>query len=131
MYDTETSSQTVVLVVEADPYVRAMAADALEGEGFEVIEAPSADYAATILQDRNDVGVLFTEIATPGVLNGFDLARMAQAHNPQIVVIVVTGALPSGFSGTAPDARFVHKPYRMTDVIRLIRESAEDQSHPG
>jgi DNA-binding NtrC family response regulator len=131
MYDTETSSQTVVLVVEADPYVRAMAADALEGEGFEVIEAPSADYAATILQDRNDVGVLFTEIATPGVLNGFDLARMAQAHNPQIVVIVVTGALPSGFSGTAPDARFVHKPYRMTDVIRLFRESAADQSHPG
>jgi DNA-binding NtrC family response regulator len=131
MYDTETSSQTVVLVVEADPYVRAMAADALEGEGFEVIEAPSADYAATILQGRNDVGVLFTEIATPGVLNGFDLARMAQAHNPQIVVIVVTGALPSGFSGTAPDARFVHKPYRMTDVIRLIRESAADQSHPG
>jgi DNA-binding NtrC family response regulator len=131
MYDTETSSQTVVLVVEADPYVRAMAADALEGEGFEVIEAPSADYAATILQGRNDVGVLSTEIATPGVLNGFDLARMAQAHNPQIVVIVVTGALPSGFSGTAPDARFVHKPYRMTDVIRLIRECAEDQSHPG
>jgi DNA-binding NtrC family response regulator len=131
MYDTETSSQTVVLVVEADPYVRAMAADALEGEGFEVIEAPSADYAATILQGRNDVGVLSTEIATPGVLNGFDLARMAQAHNPQIVVIVVTGALPSGFSGTAPDARFVHKPYRMTDVIRLIRESAADQSHPG
>jgi DNA-binding NtrC family response regulator len=131
MYDTETSSQTVVLVVEADPYVRAMAADALEGEGFEVIEAPSADYAATILQGRNDVGVLFTEIATPGVLNGFDLARMAQAHNPQIVVIVVTGALPSGFSGTAPDARFVHKPYRMTDVIRRFRESAADQSHPG
>jgi DNA-binding NtrC family response regulator len=131
MSDTETSSQTVVLVGEADPYVRAMAADALEGEGFEVIEAPSADYAATILQGRNDVGVLSTEIATPGVLNGFDLARMAQAHNPQIVVIVVTGALPSGFSGTAPDARFVHKPYRMTDVIRLMRESAADQSHPG
>jgi CheY-like chemotaxis protein len=131
MYDTETSSQTVVLVVEADPYVRAMAADALEGEGFEVIEAPSADYAATILQGRNDVGVLFTEIATPGVLNGFDLARMAQAQNPQIVVIAVTGALPSGFSGTAPDARFIHKSYRMTDVIRLIRESAADQSHPG
>jgi DNA-binding NtrC family response regulator len=131
MYDTETSSQTVVLVVEADPYVRAMAADALEGEGFEVIEAPSADYAATILQGRNDVGVLFTEIATPGVLNGFDLARMAQAKDPNIAVIIVAGALPHGFSGVAPDARFLPKPYRMTDVIRLIRECAEDQSHPG
>jgi DNA-binding NtrC family response regulator len=132
MPEFKTSSpQTIVLVVEPDPQVRAMAADVLEQESFEVIEAPSADYAATILQARNDVAALLTEIATPGVLNGFDLARMAQAHNPQIVVIVVTGALPSGFSGTAPDARFVHKPYRMTDVIRRFRESAADQSHPG
>jgi DNA-binding NtrC family response regulator len=131
MSDTETSSQTVVLVVEADPYVRAMAADALEREGFEVIEAPSADYAATILQGCNDVGVLFTEIATPGDLNGFDLARMAQANDPDIAVMIVAGALPHGFSGVALDARFLTKPYRMTDVIRLIRESAEDQSYPG
>jgi hypothetical protein len=75
--------------------------------------------------------VLFTEIATPGVLNGFDLARMAQAKDPNIAVIIVAGALPHGFSGVAPDARFLPKPYRMTDVIRLIRECAEDQSHPG
>ena len=40
-------------------------------------------------------GVLFTEIATPGVLNGFDLARMAQAQDPNIAVIIVAGALPS------------------------------------
>jgi DNA-binding NtrC family response regulator len=131
MYNSVSSSQTVVLVVEADPHVRAMAADALEEEGFEVIEASSADYAANILQGRNDVGVLFTEIATPGVLNGFDLARMAQAHHSQIVVIVVAGLLPSGFSGTVPDARLVRKPYRMADVIRLIRELTEDQSQSG
>jgi DNA-binding NtrC family response regulator len=129
MDDPETSSQTVVLVVEADPHVRAMAADTLEEKGFDVIEAPSADYAATILQGRNDVGVLFTETATPGVLNGFELARMAQAQNPQIVVIVVAGALPPGFSGAAPEARFVRKPYRMADVIRLIRDRTGDQSH--
>jgi DNA-binding NtrC family response regulator len=129
MDDPETSSQTVVLVVEADPHVRAMAADALEEKGFDVIEAPSADYAATILQGRNDVGVLFTETATPGALNGFELARMAQAQNPQIVVVVVAGALPSGFSGAAPEARFIRKPYRMADVIRLIRERTGDQSY--
>jgi DNA-binding NtrC family response regulator len=123
MPDFKTSSpQTIVLVVEPDPQVRAMTADVLEQEGFEVIEASSADYAATILQSRNDVRVLFTEAATPGDLNGFDLTRIAQAQNPQIVVIVVVGALPPGFSGAAPEARFVRKPYRMADVVRLIRE---------
>ncbi|QRM32054.1 response regulator [Microvirga sp. VF16] len=125
------SPQTVVLVVEPDPYVRAMAADVLDQEGFEVIEASSADYASTILQSRNDVSVLFTEAATPGVLNGFDLTRIAHTQNPQIVVIMVVGALPSGFSGAAPEARFVCKPYRMADVIPLIRELTRDQSHSG
>ncbi len=120
-----------ILIVEPDPHVRAMAGDVLEQEGFEVIEASSADHAATLLQSRNDVRVLFTEIATPGDLNGFDLARIARAHDPQIVVIVVAGALPSGFTGAAPEARFVRKPYRMIDVIRLIRELTGDQSRSG
>jgi FixJ family two-component response regulator len=67
----------------------------------------------------------------PGDLNGFNLARIAQANDPNIAVMIVAGALPHGFSGVALDARFLTKPYRMTDVIRLIRESAEDQSYPG
>jgi CheY-like chemotaxis protein len=118
MPDLKTPSRkNVVLVVEPDPHVRAMAADVLEQEGFEVIEASSADYAATLLHSRKDVRVLLTEIASPGDLNGFDLARIAQAHNPHIVVIVVAGALPSGFTRAAPVARFVRKPYLMIDVI--------------
>jgi CheY-like chemotaxis protein len=35
--------------------VRAVAVEALEAEGFEVIEAPSADYAVTLLQSRDDL----------------------------------------------------------------------------
>jgi hypothetical protein len=35
--------------------------------------------------------------------------------------VVSSGALPPGFSGEAPDARFVPKPYRMTDIVRIIR----------
>jgi CheY-like chemotaxis protein len=40
MLPTNSSSRTV-LVVEDDAMVRAVAVDALEGEGFEVLEAPS------------------------------------------------------------------------------------------
>jgi CheY-like chemotaxis protein len=81
-----------ILVVEDDAFVRAVVVDALEDEGFQVLEAPSADYAVTLLEDRKDIGVLVT-----------------------------SGALPSGFSGEAPQARFVPKPYRMSEVIRIIR----------
>lgn len=99
-----------------------MAVEALEAEGFVVLEAPSADYAATILQKRNDIGVVFTDVTLPGTLNGFDLAQLAQRLHPQIGVLVTSGALPPGFSGEAPVARFVPKPYRMSGVIPIIRE---------
>jgi CheY-like chemotaxis protein len=115
------TSPPLVLVVEDDAFVRAMAVDALEEEGFEVLEAPSADYAVTVLESRSDIGVVFTDITMPGTLNGFDLARLVRRLYPRISVLVSSGALPSGFTGEAPDARFVPKLYRMTEVVRIIR----------
>jgi DNA-binding NtrC family response regulator len=110
-------------VVEPDPDVRAMAASALESEGFAVVETSSADAAVRIIQKRADIRVVFTDATPPGTLNGFDLARLAKANDPRVLAIVVAGALPSGFSETAPEARFLPKPYRITEVIRLIRAS--------
>jgi DNA-binding NtrC family response regulator len=128
MLDPEitSSARLRILAVEADPHVRAVAVDTLEEAGFEVIEAATADRAAIILHARNDPSVVFTDAVTPGELNGLDLARMALILHPQIVVIVVAGALPTGFSSVAPDARFLPKPYRMAEVIRLIHELTED-----
>jgi len=125
------SHRTMILVVEDEPAVRAVAVEFLEDDGFEVIEAPSADHAATILQARDDIAVVFTDVTMPGNLNGFDLARIAQTVYPNIPVIIASGALPSGFSGLAPDARFLQKPYRMTRVVELIRQVTEDQSGVG
>jgi DNA-binding NtrC family response regulator len=122
------SDGTLILVVEDEPAVRAVVVETLEDEAFQVIEAPSADYAATILQARDDIHVVFTDVTMPGHLNGFDLAQVAKTLHPNISVIVTSGALPSGFSGLAPEARFLQKPYRMTGVIRLIHELTEGSS---
>jgi CheY-like chemotaxis protein len=73
---------SLILVVEDDAIVRAMAVDALEEEGFEVLEAPSADDAATLLEARRDLGVVFTDITMPGTLHGFDLARLIRRTYP-------------------------------------------------
>ena len=43
---------------------------------------PSADYAATLLEAREDIGVLFTGVSMPGTLNGFDLARRVRDAVP-------------------------------------------------
>jgi DNA-binding NtrC family response regulator len=129
MSDRSLPSDRILVLVEDEPAVREVAVETLEIDGFKVIEAPSADYAVTILQARDDIRVVFTDVTMPGHLNGFDLAQIAKSLHPNISVIVTSGALPSGFSGLAPEARFLQKPYRMTGVIRLIHELPEGSSH--
>ena len=59
--------QTVVLLVEDEPVIRMCAADVLEDEGFEVIEAATAQAALKILEKRDDVTAVFTDIDMPPV----------------------------------------------------------------
>ncbi|MFC1459523.1 response regulator [Microvirga arabica] len=124
MIDASHPQRTVVLVVEDDPMVRAMAVDALEDDGFEVIEAATGDHALAILQRRTNIDVLLTDVEMPGSADGFQLARSAREMDPQMVIIVVSGGVRSGFSGMAPDARFVPKPYAMSRIVGMIHEMA-------
>ena len=52
----------VVLVVEDEPLIRAIAVDVLEEAGFDVLEAPTADYALLLLEKRQDIRVLVTDV---------------------------------------------------------------------
>ena len=86
-------------------------------------------HTIALQQVDDDIHVVFTDVTMPEQFNGFDLAQIAKALHPNILLIVTSGALPSGFSGLAPEARFLQKPYRMTGVIRLIHELTEGSSH--
>jgi two-component system, response regulator PdtaR len=115
------SSSSAILVVDDDPLVRAVTVDALEDEGFKVLETPTADDAARARESRSGIGVVFTDVILPGALNGFDLARLVQKRHPHIPVLVSSEALPDRFSGEAPGARFVPKPWSMAEVMQIIR----------
>lgn len=121
-------SSPVVLVVEDEPLVREIAVEALEYEGFTVIEASTADHAATILQERDNISAIFTDISLPGTLNGIDLARVANTSHPEAAVIVASGRLPDASSEDAPNALFILKPYRMIQVAQLIGEMITSRS---
>ena len=86
-----------VLVVEDEPLVRALAVDDLEGAGFDVLEASTADYALVVLETREYICVLLTDVDRPGRLNGFQLARIVQDHFHRVQVVIVSGkARPNG-----------------------------------
>jgi len=113
------SDHPLVLVVEDEPFVRMIAAEGLEDAGFEVIEAASADEALHILDTREDVGVLFTDVNMPGSVDGVELARMVHRRWPDLRIIVTSGR---DRPPVPDDSLFLPKPYRPREVAHVIEE---------
>ena len=122
MSDVAEPAQTVVLVVEDEPLVRMLAADILEDEGFQVIEAATAPAALSILEKRDDVTALFTDIDMPGGMNGLELAGIVHARWPHIALVVTSGRYRVGADHLPGDGIFIGKPYAAAAPVRIIRE---------
>jgi two-component system, response regulator PdtaR len=64
-----------ILVVEDEVLIRAVIAEELRFAGFSVIEAGRADEALTYIKAGEQVDLVFSDIQTPGSLNGLQLAK--------------------------------------------------------
>ena len=116
------SRMPLVLIAEDEPMIRMLAADILEDDGFEVLEAPTARAALAILEKRNgDVAALFTDVDMPGDMNGLELAGIVYSRWPHIAILVTSGVVRT--VGTLPGGGvFLGKPYASAAPVRIIRE---------
>ncbi len=114
----------VVVLAEDEPLVRLAAAQALQAEGFDVMEAEHAEDALTILETHSaDVHVLFTDVQMPGAMDGVALAHHTARSWPWIGLLIVSGR--PQFEHALPAAsRFLAKPYDHDHVASHIRELA-------
>ena len=68
-----------VLVVEDDPFLRIAAEEMFATAGFEVESVQRADQAVDIVAQRSEqTAFLFTDVQTPGPIDGIDLARLVK-----------------------------------------------------
>lgn len=81
----------VVLIVEDDFLIRSGAADMVRDLGFEAIEAADADEAIELLERRNDIDILFTDIQMPGSMDGLRLIAVVRDRWPPILLLVTSG----------------------------------------
>jgi DNA-binding response OmpR family regulator len=77
-----------VLLVEDDPHIRLGIADALGGEGYEVIEiSHGSEVLPALKQQRPDLMVL--DVMLPGK-SGFDICREARAARLDLPILMLT-----------------------------------------
>jgi CheY-like chemotaxis protein len=119
--DRPEARRLVVLVVEDDPSIRWCALEVLSGEGFEAVGAANADAAILILESRDDVAVIFTDIDMPGTMDGLRLAHAVKGRWPPIQIIVTSALQPHSVRLPAGGKYFL-KPYHCHQVLEAIRE---------
>jgi len=113
---------STILFVEDEALIRLVGVDMLEDEGFEVIEAGTADEAIAILEAEPKVRLVFSDVQMPGSMDGLALAEVVHARWQHVRLILTSGHC-SLKDGDLPDeGRFVPKPYRREAVLGEIND---------
>jgi DNA-binding NtrC family response regulator len=114
-----------VLVVEDEPMIRMVAADALTDRGIMAWEAGDADEALEVLGQHPRIGVVFTDVNMPGEMNGLGLAHEVTAIRPDVKVIVTSGAVTIADKDLPDSGTFLPKPYPTDRLVNMVSEKLD------
>ncbi|MHB9112896.1 MAG: PAS domain S-box protein [Thermoleophilia bacterium] len=118
-----------VLLVEDDASIRKLAVRMLSGNGYQVETAADSETAIDIFErEEGDFRLVFSDVILPG-MNGVSLCESLLQRNPGLGVLLASGysdeislevIRQKGFP-------FIHKPYDLIELLRVIREELEKQ----
>lgn len=111
----------VVLVVEDEPLLRMLACDIVERAGFEAIEASDADQAIGILETREDVRLVFTDIDMPGTMDGVKLAHYIRDRWPPILLVLGSSQAVLDETALPAGSTTFTKPYEEALIASTLR----------
>ena len=102
----------MLLVVENELLLSLDISDALKDEGYDVITVANADDAIKVLETRNDIRTIFTDIDLPG--------SIVRDRWPP-VNIITTGMRAPRRDEMPAKSLFIAKPYRSAEVLEAVR----------
>ncbi len=117
------TKKKLVLVVDDDPGIQNLTRDILELYGHSVLTTGSHDDALTLCEQRGkEISVVILDVVESETA-AFDIFQRILAVNPAVRVIITSvdshDGDARGMFGRG-SAGFLKKPYRMTELIRMV-----------
>jgi PAS domain S-box-containing protein len=124
--DALETGHEVILVVEDDRMVRDYVVAQLHGLGYIALPAADAAEALAIIDGGAAPDLMFTDVIMPGGVNGRDLANEARRRRPGLKILYTSGYTESAIvhhGRLDPGVLLLAKPYRKSDLARMIRKA--------
>jgi len=113
-------TKPVVLIVENESLIRLTMAEALDAAGCDVIEAADGAEAQSLVLERSDIWLLFSDIVMPGGIDGLSLLNEVHESHPHIRLMLTSGQPTPDAAAMPPQTMFFPKPYRVSDVTAQV-----------
>ena len=112
----------IILLVEDEPAVRAIAARSLERSGFRVLQASGGAAALELVDRHGQPDLVLTDLMMPGI-GGVDLARRLRERSPSLPVLFMSGysvedLLRQGAIGS--ERVILQKPFTPDGLVRSV-----------
>jgi len=113
-----------VLIVEDDVLVRKYVVTQVQSLGYRTLAASNASEALTIIDEGEQIDLLFTDVVMPGPINGRQLAIEALNRRPSLKVLYTSGYTKNAMihhGHLDTEVLLLAKPYRKADLAKMIR----------
>jgi CheY-like chemotaxis protein len=113
-----------ILIVEADALVRKYVITQVRSLGYRTLAAGNASEALSIMDQGEEINLLFTDVMMPGSINGRQLVFEALIRRPSLKVLYTSGYSESAMVRDGhldAGALLLAKPYRKIELARMIR----------
>ncbi|MCW2241195.1 response regulator [Azospirillum canadense] len=116
-------SDETILVVEDEALVLMLWTEALESQGYHVLQAGEPEAAIAILESDTPIDLLVTDVGLPG-MTGRELASVARTLRPGLKVLFVTGY--AHYAALEPESlqlgtRMLSKPVGVDSLQSTVR----------
>jgi CheY-like chemotaxis protein len=113
-----------ILIVEDDALVRRCVVTQVQSLGYRTLAAGNASEALTIIDNGEEIDLLFTDVVMPGSINGRQLAIEALNRRPSLKVLYTSGYTKNAMihhGHLDTEVLLLAKPYRKVDLAKMIR----------
>lgn len=119
----------VVLVLEDDPDVRALAVQMVHSLGYRAIEAGDAESAYAVLRNGSHVDVVLSDVVLPGSISGTEFVAEALQNRDRLKAVLMSGYI-SHAAGTVDlpdeDVVLLEKPFHKAQLAEALRDAVSD-----